>query len=165
MDRTTMQRMVLGLWIAAAIGIVAPAGAENDVYEPNDGPDEAVELRPGHYPGLAALDEEDWFLVWAIPGQPIQATIDFTHAQGDLDMELYDDDLQLEDDSTTVDDDEEIWFLPAEHGAFYVVVYAYAQSNNVYDLTITGTGATRYTSAMTLPPMQWQPPVGPLFRW
>lgn len=61
-----------------------------DRFEPNDSMEQAATVSPGHYPGLSLCpdDEFDYFRITIPAGAIVQASIQFSHAQSDLDLFL-----------------------------------------------------------------------------
>jgi hypothetical protein len=64
-------------------------------------------------------------------------TIDFAHADGDLDLVLYDMYGTELVASTTASDDESVNFAAEYPDYFYFRVYGYEGAENVYDMTMT----------------------------
>jgi hypothetical protein len=82
--------------------------------------------------------DEDWYRVAVAPGQLLLVvTCSFTHAEGDIDLDLYDADSNLLMRSSGTTDGETISYLVPSPGAYYVKVYGYFQGGNLgsaYDL-------------------------------
>ncbi len=105
-----------------------------DVLEPNGSPDEAFNLEAGdvtitgltiHQPG-----DEDWFRWIANQGSTLNIDLGFSHDIGDLDVELYDQDLRLLSLSNSSNDDEHI-LLTAEAGqTYFIKVFGYLDATN-----------------------------------
>jgi hypothetical protein len=63
----------------------------DDAYEENDTCSAAAPIAPGTYPDLQICSgDDDWFAVDLQAGDTIRITLNFTHANGDIDMQLYD---------------------------------------------------------------------------
>jgi len=109
----------------------------DDVFEPNDDID-APRADPGRYEGLAICPgNTDYFGIFARAGDSIDVTIFFSHASGDLDMEL----LALDRStvlvsSMTMDDDEVVSHLATETGEYKVRVWGPAGAVNGYTLDV-----------------------------
>jgi len=72
-------------WGAALPPFVANCTeAEEEIYEPNDTPDEAAAIAPGTFEGGICTQQADYYLV-DIAGD-WQIFLEFTHAVGDLDI-------------------------------------------------------------------------------
>ncbi|MCA8924290.1 MAG: hypothetical protein KDD82_20945 [Planctomycetes bacterium] len=87
MTRTSM------MW-SLALALVAGAGlvrAQDDGarFEPNQSRRAAAKIEPGSYAGLVC-DREDWYVVPLEAGQRLLVEVSFRHADGDLDVGLYD---------------------------------------------------------------------------
>ena len=117
-------------------------------YEPNDSPAEATNLgtiRGDYAFGDLSIDNYDsrtsgdWY-VFNLPHTGLNANfaaIDFDDWWGDLDMKLYDSDLNLVDVSANDGDSEEISLDRLAAGIYYVQVYGYRGATNPdYTLTI-----------------------------
>ncbi len=108
----------------------------DDGQEENDSPQQAPLLEPGEYPGLQALDE-DWYHLRACgPGQlaTIEALIFFEHAQGNLELELLDHNVDLVAGAYSPDDDEELLVEGLEPGGYFLRVFPAGDDTNAYDL-------------------------------
>ena len=120
-----------------------------DLYEPNDSPGACSPLNvpPSHtQPGLSIHEpaDLDWFC-FSLPsrGTDWQVTVDilFIHAVGNLDMDLFDDQLNLLAFSQSSTDDEHIDIqLPA--GDYFLRVFPFIglgppNGPNIYDLSVS----------------------------
>jgi len=128
-------------------------GSEDDPYEDNDSLD-VVDARPiaePYSPNLGPVhgtltiqnlilgtDWEDYyqFVTSATSGSTHRVAIEFTHANGDLDMELLDEFGGLIDYSESTTDNEEISLDGLPAGTYYVSVYGWQGAQNDYSLTI-----------------------------
>lgn len=104
---------------------------------PGDSFDDAPELSAGEY-GTFDLDsgEEHYFAVDLEDGDELTVTMQFEHADGDLDIELYDPSETLITDSMSVTDDETIETTAAENGAHYIRTFPFWGVGNEYDLEV-----------------------------
>jgi len=94
-----MKRILLAaLAPAVALGLAAsltPAGAAciNDAYDPNNTCADAEVMPLGSYSNLyiapTAVDQ-DWYKVWVQRNGTLAVDLSFTHANGDIDLRLYD---------------------------------------------------------------------------
>lgn len=66
-------------------------GGSDDTLEDNDSCATALALSPGSYSNLIVKStDEDWYRITLINGQQLTASLTFTHANGDIDAELFD---------------------------------------------------------------------------
>jgi hypothetical protein len=89
-----------------------PQDCDPDRFEPNDEGDEAASVnRTAFYNDLSLCpQEEDWYAV-SVPRRSRQRVwISFRHSDGDLSLEVYDDEGDLVEDSTSNDNGETIVF-------------------------------------------------------
>ncbi len=101
-------------------------------------------LLPGVYPGLASCrGDDDWYAVDVVAGQRIDAEVQFTNDDGDLELTLYDTDgATVLDQSAGFRDVESVALLraPAD-GRYFVRVHLSAGDalnvDNTYQLTLT----------------------------
>jgi len=112
-----------------------------DAVEPNDLYQSAPTVTA---PGMMDLSlcpfELDWFAVEVQSGQTLTVTASFSHAEGDLDMRLYDPNY-----STTIpvevagskDDNETIVWPVSVTGTYYVRVHGFDGASADYDLDVT----------------------------
>ncbi len=114
---------------------------EPDDYEPNDACDQPAELsgNPIHVDGLSIHEpsDEDWF-AFQVPDNmhcQVDVQISFTHASGNLDMELLDEDCTVLLFSASLDDDELI-STGLNHGRYLVRVWVNGDEGNNYSLDI-----------------------------
>ncbi|NJL73455.1 MAG: hypothetical protein HC888_18990, partial [Candidatus Competibacteraceae bacterium] len=142
---------------------VAPPSAElDDRYEENDTPFTAFDVNSlslSRAPTLVTTTlsngiarDDDWF-TFRLPetGQASDGVrLRFTHALGDLDLELYQavepltegttlDDLSLIDSSVSITDNEYISLDGLAAGQYLARVFGYAGATNLYDLIIQTT--------------------------
>ena len=112
-----------------------------DDYEPNNSLADANEFAAGSVGGLRICpDDEDWYQVQLDAGASVQVEIIFEHADGDLDMGLYDVDSSSLGSSTSTNNREEISHTASSAGAFYIKVYGYSNAQNVYSLSVSVEG-------------------------
>jgi len=81
--------------------------------------------------------DEDWYVNWMFAGEDLKVLIAFTHADGDLDIEIIDDQGAVLADSTSTSDDEYVEVLNVLEGTHYIRVFgAAAAVENAYDMLI-----------------------------
>jgi hypothetical protein len=82
--------------------------------------------------------DEDFYEIAAGGNGNIDITTFFAHAQGDIDMALYDSEENFLDDSTSTDNMEQITVAALAGETFYLKVYGFSGDTNIYDLEING---------------------------
>ena len=115
----------------------------DDGFENNDSDVEAVPSLDGDvYTGMQLCDaDEDWFRITLDPGDVLDVTAAFLHAEGDIDIKLFNDTLTEVGSSTSTDDDEAINYSVFAGGDYYVRVYLFngndsgVMPGNNYNLT------------------------------
>ena len=130
--------------ILAILAIVSltQATANNDT-EPNTDWQDALALPQGRTVAGTQSDD-DWYLINAPTGDRIVVDLTFTHAEGDIDMRLYDDKEPTLDsvpgspraESTTHDSDHEFIVVSDDPGTYFIRVIG-ANAGNSYTLTWT----------------------------
>jgi hypothetical protein len=120
---------------------------QEPVYEGNDDPYEENDLRssahdlsasPGiwlsNLQGAGIQGDDDWYKIQALAEEaPITIDLRFTHAEGDIDLILYDASGYQLAESYSTDDNESIAYTTAASGDYYLYIY-YADAGNSYDL-------------------------------
>jgi hypothetical protein len=119
-------------------------GVGDDIYEENDLRLNSPDVYEGNYPNLQCLDD-DWYRIYLFSNVQLVVRIEFIHAYGDLDLEVYDSMGNLIDYSWSVNDYEEIIINPATDNIYYIYVYGYQGAVNSYELEI------EFTSIFTGP--------------
>lgn len=107
---------------------------DDDIMEENDFYDEASSISPGDYEDLFICPgDDDWFVLQAWEGDRLQAEILFDHAEGDLDLYLYDPEGYLIGISDSVEDDETIAIDSLDlSGNYWILVRGYELASNYY---------------------------------
>ncbi|MEB3356567.1 MAG: T9SS type A sorting domain-containing protein [Synechococcales bacterium] len=115
----------------------------DDAYEENDSLATAFDLtaqetvRLSDINGLGRQADADWYEIEITPGfENLVATLDFVHANGDLDLFVYNAAGNLVTQSTSTTDDEFINVILPSAGTYYLVVDEFngASTFNIYDL-------------------------------
>ncbi|MCU0875198.1 MAG: PPC domain-containing protein, partial [Pirellulaceae bacterium] len=114
-----------------------------DAYEPNDDFESARNLGQGDQTiynlSIHAPGNNDWFRWTAPAGGDLTIAIDFLHAQGDIDMALYDASQSRLRLSTSSTNHEEFTYPVAAGQNYYIFVYGFNQATNPdYTLSING---------------------------
>lgn len=127
-------------------GFDAGQVCEDDSVEPNDQSYFATSYdrsrddlgNHGFHDLKICTDNEDWFS-FHVGEMPSSIVIDltFSHAEGDLDLYLFDDPYRTPIASRRSESDNENMRIPAPHtGIYYVRVVGYRGSSNSYDLSV-----------------------------
>jgi hypothetical protein len=117
--------------------LLGPTDCQDDGFEENDSRGSAAAIGDGTYGDLMICDNDhDWFVVSADPGT-LTASIAFTHATSDLDMELLDAAGTQLDSSTGSGDSETVEYAVTAQGDYYIHVFPYSGARNSYSLTVT----------------------------
>jgi hypothetical protein len=118
------------------------AGGGDDAYEEND----TLEFPKNHgfnwertnlssIAGEGIQADDDWYQIDVFPEgfERVAARADFSHAEGDIDLSLYDSSGNLLANSNEVSDFESIDSIVPVVGSYYLRVY-FGDSSNLYDL-------------------------------
>ena len=121
-------------------------GCQDDDDEQNDQPAEAVDIwdngpRTGR---MICSNDEDWYKTYMYAAETLVMDATFTHADGDLDMKLYDASVTPETlaqhelaSSASASDNEHIEYSIQSEGEYYIRVYGYNGAENSYSLEMT----------------------------
>jgi hypothetical protein len=134
-DDSEIPSYTLTLTIGATLG-------DDDAYEQNDtlgAPTnhgfnwERTDLSSISGPGIQA--DEDWFLIDVDPAgyELVTAEALFSHAQGDIDLAIFDGSGNRLALSNSFDDDESLNVVVPQAGSYFLRVY-YGNNSNLYDL-------------------------------
>jgi hypothetical protein len=115
-----------------------------DPYEENDTLDTAAVITPGEY-DLTVVDD-DWFRIEADSAATIEVTITFVNDDGDLDLELYDENGTKLAESATAADSETARSYSLT-GKFLIRVFGYNGQANTCHMTV---------NVSPLPEDQWE---------
>jgi len=118
-----------------------------DVYEPNDDAAEAGATANGFYGGLTVCEDVfDWYAFTVSAGDIIRVDIDFSHAEGDLDLYIHDTVGSTVASAISTSDNESLLYTVATGGVHYAEVALLSddgpQPGNRYDLDLTAYSAT-----------------------
>lgn len=108
-----------------------------DQYEPNDDPS-APRIQPAQHSGLRLCpDDVDYFRLFVRDGERIEAQINFSHAEGNLDMDLIGVDLEtVLVPARTDTDGERIVYTATVTGEHLLRVFGARGTANDYDLLV-----------------------------
>lgn len=127
-----------GLFDSASVYITVVAA--DDSYEPNNFLSSAYDISSyenswlSDISGLGKQSDEDWYKIYVNSGDTnIQAELTFTHADGDIDLVLYDPSGSFLISSRSSTNDEYIDYEVTQEGFYYLKVY-YGNNGNSYNL-------------------------------
>jgi hypothetical protein len=114
---------------------------QDDIYENNDTMATATNLGtlagPKTINNLVMADSADWYKFTTVASSGLTVQINFIHAQGDLDMEVYDSTGALIGASRSLTNKEEVSFDNLLAGTYFVKVFGYQGAFNPhYSLSI-----------------------------
>jgi hypothetical protein len=117
------------LWWDDASSYSANCAGPDDAYEENDTPAAAFVLPPATplsaIAGTGRLKDDDWYKLVVPPGlERVVVTCRFAHAQGDIDIELYDATGNIVADSYGLTDEESIDITVPAPGIYRVLVFS-----------------------------------------
>ena len=119
------------------MAITYGAPCTDDQYEANNELDAATLLDAGTFQSLMLCpNDEDWYAFIVGPDSFFLAEITFIHADGDLDMYMYDEFGGQLDYSTTTTDDEIVGADTLPEGIYYLRVKGWQGAENDYDLEV-----------------------------
>lgn len=115
------------------------ATCANDLLEDNDALADAPRLPPGEYPDLVICpDDDDYYAIYLRPDEVVSATIQFTHMEADLDLELYDPMGSQVDSSVSTTDEEMVGVTATMEGEHVIRVFSpTAGATTSYRLILT----------------------------
>ncbi|MBM73990.1 MAG: hypothetical protein CMK59_01210 [Proteobacteria bacterium] len=114
----------------------------DDGFEENDDASSAAALTAGSHTGLQiCYADEDWFSIQGTAGERLNIDATFIHAQGDIDIYLYDAN-NTEDflvPSSSVNDNESIEYIVETTGTYLIKARYFTndENNNSYDLSVS----------------------------
>ena len=140
-----------------------PPPCDDDGYEDNDVCAAAKPLVAGTYSDLQVCSgDDDWFSFQLEPGDVLTVDLQFTHAQGDVDIKVFDTDCSTQlAVSNSSSDDEHVTITAPASGTYAVRVYGHNGAQNSYDMSVTivSTGMTATpTPTSTVTPTATQIP-------
>ena len=121
------------------------AGRADDAFEPNNTSASAFDLLTGDqlHEGLTIhhADGDDWYRWTALESGQLDVDVAFRHAQGDLDLQIYDSNGKFLSQSTTVTDDEHVTVEVVAGQEYSLRVFGLRSAVSVeYSLSIDGPG-------------------------
>jgi hypothetical protein len=119
----------------------SPPPAPDDPNEPNDGFANATSIQPGEYSGLSITTGDiDFYAVNLSVGDVVEAEINFSQAEGDLDLLFVDPNGNIAAFSVTATDNENVSSIAAESGTYYLVVLGFGNASASYNLSLNVSG-------------------------
>lgn len=124
---------------------VAPGACSraDDAYEPNDTPQgaRAFTVGAGAVEGFVCPGNDDWFSLRLASGQEVEVELDFLHAEGDLDVYLWQSGADVSHarplaGSDSEDDDEAFRFTAPADDTYWLLVYGHQGAQAGYRLTV-----------------------------
>ncbi|MEZ4466040.1 MAG: pre-peptidase C-terminal domain-containing protein [bacterium] len=107
-----------------------------DALEPNEGPREATPVEVGMpVDGTLCAGDADW-LVFEAGAGPVVVDVAFTHARGDLDVQLFDARGRRAGAADSVTDDERVELEAPVAGRYFLRIYGYEQAENDWRATV-----------------------------
>lgn len=115
-----------------------PVDADCDGLGWDDEPARALVVTPPvAQAGRVCALEEDWLALSLQPGDEVEATARFSHAQGDLDLAVYDEALRLVAVSNSADDDESLIWVADRKGLWFLQIFGYQGEANGYEVEVS----------------------------
>ncbi|MCK4658278.1 MAG: trypsin-like peptidase domain-containing protein [Phycisphaerae bacterium] len=123
-------------------GYLGSGGADDDL-EPNDTCESPATVGQGSYPSLIVKSsDEDWYEIAVPASGQLAVDLTFTHANGDVDMKLYDvcGGTEVATSTSSTNDESFTYTNSGAASSFYLHVYLYSDTQNTYDMAITVSG-------------------------
>lgn len=110
----------------------------DDAFEDNDSISTATSLTAGlQIAGIVCPNDQDWFGISVEVGEVISVTTKFNHADGDIDMILYDPAGLTVDHAISKNDNEMITHTATQSGIYKLNVTGFSLAENRYLLVMT----------------------------
>ncbi|ERH08939.1 MAG: bacterial pre-peptidase C-terminal domain protein [halophilic archaeon J07HX64] len=113
-------------------------GGSSGPVSPAETQSGAPTITSGRY-GPFTLEEDDsrhYFAVDLNAGDQVEVTMEFSHDEGDLDIDLVDPNEFSLDSSASITDDETVSVTAETGGEHYITPYAYSGAPNSYELDV-----------------------------
>lgn len=108
----------------------------DDVYEENDDQSTAEPISPPlSLDAIACSEDLDFYSFVPDPGCRIDVHVWFTHADGDIDAQLFEGETVVVLGQSTDDDEEMVWFAEGSF-QYLLAVYGYDGAENTYTLDV-----------------------------
>jgi hypothetical protein len=120
----------------------APSVCASDSFEPNDAFGSGPFVAAGSYGSLQACDaDDDWFRVDLSAEESLDVQILFDHAEGDVNLMLYDSGMGLLTESLSVTDDEDVGYTLLVDDTLWIQVVLESDTGSIpgneYELVVT----------------------------
>jgi V8-like Glu-specific endopeptidase len=117
---------------------VSVTACPEDSLEQNDSFSAARSIAPGSIAGLrVCVDDEDWYKTSVPEGYDLKVDALFTHASGNLDLRVYDQNAALRGSSTSTTDNESVSLAPVPFaGSYSFRVTGADHATNAYALQL-----------------------------
>lgn len=115
-----------------------------DSFEPNDTRGSAAGVSPGLQTGLQACSgDDDFFALGLLANETIDVDLRFSHAEGDIDLQLLDGSGNVVASGTSGSDDESLSYTVPANGTYAIRAFLYSDTGqtpgNGYDLDVAVT--------------------------
>ncbi|MFX1479011.1 MAG: pre-peptidase C-terminal domain-containing protein [Promethearchaeota archaeon] len=127
-------------WLVDDILVSDTPVPTDDNYEENDDYTTAYDLSAYEDTWLSTINgsgiqaDDDWYEIYISPGDlNLQVILTFTHAEGDIDIDVYSSTLSYIAGNSSITDNEYINVLVPSSGTYYLYIY-FANAGNTYDL-------------------------------
>ena len=108
-----------------------------DAFEPNETLEDAAPVEIATFSPLSiCADDTDWYSIEVCAGGVLTIDVLFSHAAGDIDVELSDLGGLIDASDTATDDEQIIFANGGETGTYYINVFGFRDAQNTYDLAI-----------------------------
>ncbi len=111
-----------------------PAGCVDDSFEDNDSQSEAASIDQGASDLMVCSGDDDFYRVTVGSGQSLEVRIDFEHSEGDLDLEVLDNEGTSLASSASISNSETATLTGP--GTFVVRVHGYQGAEAAYSLSL-----------------------------
>jgi len=111
-----------------------------DAFSANDSRATAAPVDAGSYGALAVCEEtSDWYRIEVPAGGTLDVLVEFSHADGDIDLGVYDDAGTQLDNSASIEDRESVSAVndSGATASLFVEVFGFQGVSNSYDMTLT----------------------------
>ncbi len=131
-------------------------GCQDDLSEPNENSGQAPRIGNGVLNLVACSGSQDWFRFTAEQGAAISATIAFTHAEGNLDLFLFQSDgvTRLAASQTTANQERVSASAPVAGEYVLQIISDRAEGSSGYTLTLSGAGEVNNNNGACPDPLE-----------
>ena len=118
-------------------GACQAAACNDDPYEPNESAEEAEAITAGMYSETyVCVNDEDWFSITLEEGDDLYVTVEFTHEDGDIDVNVRDSEDGFVGSSVSTSDNEYVGRPNLAAGTYYIRIYGFGEFSNPYGLSV-----------------------------